>query len=33
MNTNTKFINWQIKNKLYLINIFNIIKNNLGKKI
>jgi len=32
MYSNTKFINWQIENKLYLISIFNIIINNLKKK-
>ena len=31
MYSNTKFINWQIENKKYLINVFNIVKNNLKK--
>ena len=31
MYSNTKFINWQIENKLYLMNVFNIIINNLKK--
>jgi hypothetical protein len=31
MYSNRKFINWQIENKLYLISIFNMIKNNLKK--
>ena len=31
MYSNTKFINWQIENKLYLINILKIIKYNLKK--
>jgi len=32
MYNNTKFVNWQIENKLYLKSVFNIIINNLKEK-